>query len=182
MSEGGRSVYKFLLLSLISALLIPTYFVLSSSMPILSFPEISIASVNCNSLNMSALSSHQQKLKIYGITKLKTVFILLSDIRLSKSGLGTLSELSNLFLINPYCGYKLIHNSSKTNENILAIRLKLKGAELTSLVSMALTKIVMTFLTTFIMCFQMSLICQLLWGGTESESETFISGNTYYTS
>ena len=152
MSEGGRSICRFLLLYLASVSLIYPDFVSFSSMPILSFPEISIASVNCNSLNMSALSSHQQKLKIYGITKLKTDFILLSDIRLSKSGLGTLTELSNLFLINPYCGYKFIHNSSKNargvgilikydlpisvlaeardeNENILAIRLKLKGAE-----------------------------------------------------
>ena len=87
MSEGGRSVYRFLLFSLVSASFFQTDFVPFSTMPILSFPEISIASVNCNSLNMSALSSHQQKLKIYGITKLKTDFILLSAIRLSKSGL-----------------------------------------------------------------------------------------------
>ena len=51
---------------------------------LLTFPEISISSLNCNSLNMSTFSSVHQKQKIYAITKLKSDFILLSDIRLGK--------------------------------------------------------------------------------------------------
>ena len=45
------------------------------------FPELSVSSVNCNSLNMSTSSKHNQIKKIYGITKLKSDVILLSDIQ-----------------------------------------------------------------------------------------------------
>ena len=51
---------------------------------VLSFPAISVASINCNSLNVSTITSYHQTLKIHGIVQLKTDIILLSDIRLGK--------------------------------------------------------------------------------------------------
>ena len=54
-----------------------------------SFLQITISSVNCCSLNMSTVTSANQKLKIYGITKLKTDFILMSDIRLGSKNNGS---------------------------------------------------------------------------------------------
>jgi hypothetical protein len=41
------------------------------------FPTISVSSINCNSLNMSNLGNINHKLKIYGITRLKSDIILL---------------------------------------------------------------------------------------------------------
>jgi hypothetical protein len=49
------------------------------------FPTISVSSINCNSLNMSNLGNINHKLKIYGITRLKSDIILLSDIRLNSN-------------------------------------------------------------------------------------------------
>jgi len=60
------------------------------------FPKISISSVNCNSLNMSSVTKTLHLRKIYGIVKLKTDIILLSDIRLcNKSGESDLKSLAN---------------------------------------------------------------------------------------
>jgi hypothetical protein len=64
------------------------YFILTvlSAMPIVTqIPEITISAVNCNSLNMSASSANLHKLKIYGITSLKSDIILLSDTRLANN-------------------------------------------------------------------------------------------------
>ncbi len=49
------------------------------------FPAVTVASVNCNSLNMSSVGSFNHKLKLYGITSLKSDIIMLSDIRLSNN-------------------------------------------------------------------------------------------------
>ena len=66
------------------------------------FPELSIASINCNSLNMSVTSKINQTKKIYGITKLKTDIIFLSDIRLCNKNLVSASnDLTKIFRINP---------------------------------------------------------------------------------
>jgi exonuclease III len=83
------------------------------------FPKISISSVNCNSLNMLSASSNVHIRKIYGIVKLKTDKIFLSDIRVcKKSGIADLNNLYNTLLINPYCSYKLIHNSRKNSRGV----------------------------------------------------------------
>ena len=87
--------------------------------PLLAFPEITFSSLNCNRLNMSTISSVRQKQKIYAITKLKTDFIFLSDIRLG--GLtheNKITELENSLLFNPHEGYKLIHNSNKSSRGV----------------------------------------------------------------
>jgi exonuclease III len=116
-------------------------------------PELSISAVNCNSLNMSASSSNLHKLKIYGITSLKTDIILLSDTRLANNpGVLCLNAITNSFLVNPYGAYTPIFNSTQNKrgvgillrnacdfsvlqlerdpkENILLARLCIKGNE-----------------------------------------------------
>jgi exonuclease III len=83
------------------------------------FPLITISSVNCNSLNMSSTASNLHIQKIYGIVKLKSDVIFLSKIRLcNKAGIADLKNLSNTLLINPYCSYKMIHNSSKNSRGV----------------------------------------------------------------
>ena len=122
-----------------------------TSTTIYTFPEISVSAINCNSLNMSTLSSHQQTLKIYGIVQLKTDFIILSDIRLG-SKKNDISIINKMFLTNPYCSYNFLHNSSSScrgvgilikstlnvsvlaeardkHENILALRVLQQGSE-----------------------------------------------------
>ena len=117
-------------------------------------PPITISSINCCSLNMSTISSSHHKLKLYGITKLKSDFILLSDIRLGSKSLGgnCLAQLENTFAVNPYGAYSLFSNSSRNmrgvgilvkkslsfsviaeardqEENILALHLSTAGRE-----------------------------------------------------
>ena len=83
------------------------------------FPPLTIASINCNSLNMSVTSRVNQKRKIYGIVKLKTDIIFMSDIRLCNKNLVSLgSELKKLFLINPYQAYEFIHNSKRSKRGV----------------------------------------------------------------
>ena len=83
------------------------------------FPEFSFSSINCNSLNMSLISSNHQRLKIYGIVKLKTDFILLSDIRLNTANNGNnVQKLQNIFQINPYQSYNLLHNSVSNSRGV----------------------------------------------------------------
>ena len=118
---------------------------------VITFPEISVSSINCNSLNVSTITSYHKKLKIHSIVKLKTDYIILSDIRLgSKKHIA--DDMSKMFLTNPYCSYKFFYNSSlnsrgvgiliKNNlniavlgeardsrENILALRILQQGIE-----------------------------------------------------
>ncbi len=59
------------------------------------------------------------RVKIYGITKLKTNIIFLSDIRLSnKSGVTDTASVSRNFLVNPYCSYKFFYNSSLNKRGV----------------------------------------------------------------
>ena len=85
----------------------------------LNFPEITISSINCNSLNISQDCSKHQMLKIYGITKLKTDIILLSDIRLN-SNIRKAETLSicKTFFTNPYCSYDFFYNSQKNSRGV----------------------------------------------------------------
>ena len=83
------------------------------------FPKISISAINCNSLNMSTAAKTQHLRKIYGIVKLKTDIIFLSDIRLcNKAGLSNINQLATSLSINPYCAYKIIHNSRKNSRGV----------------------------------------------------------------
>ena len=63
------------------------------------FPELSVASINCNSLSMSVTSKSNQIKKIYGITKLNKDIIFLSDIRLCNKNLILASnDCSKIFI------------------------------------------------------------------------------------
>ena len=54
-----------------------------------------------------------QKNKLYGITKLRTDIIFISDLRLSNRNLGSnIEEFKANFLMNPYGAYKFLYNSS----------------------------------------------------------------------
>ena len=68
--------------------------------------NLSFSSLNCNSRNMSQCTSQIQKLKIYGICKLRTDFILLSDIRMvCKNKASMVSTVMDIFKTNPYKSY-----------------------------------------------------------------------------
>jgi len=71
---------------------------------LLNFPPLNIGSLNCNSLNLSTVTSRHQRLKVYTITKLKKDFIFLSDIRLKPNDPAT-KEIEKQFLVNPFCSY-----------------------------------------------------------------------------
>ena len=77
------------------------------------FPQLSFDSINCNSLNVSSITSYHHKLKLYGITKLKTEVIFLSDIRLGKPG-PSIDKVQRTFLVNPYCPYDFFFNSKNS--------------------------------------------------------------------
>jgi exonuclease III len=81
--------------------------------------NLTFAAINCNSLNMSHVSKKNQALKIHGITKLKTDFILLSDIRLSNKNLVSVAEdVSRVFSTNVNKSYRFYHNSTKNKRGV----------------------------------------------------------------
>jgi exonuclease III len=82
-------------------------------------PKITIASVNCNSQNMSSIGNLNHLLKVYGVTSLKADIIFLSDIRLcNQAGVSNISELINSFRTNPHCSYKFFHNSHSNKRGV----------------------------------------------------------------
>ena len=87
------------------------------------FPHYSIAAINCNSLNISTISSCHFKLKLYGIVKLRTDFILLSDTRLNcEIRSQDVRTVNKTFLVNPYKSYNFFHNSLSAGKHIYNIR------------------------------------------------------------
>jgi exonuclease III len=83
------------------------------------FPKITIASINCNSLNISSMGSFNQKLKIYGVASLRTDLIFMSDIRLCNAqGVSSSNEICQSFRINPYGAYTFIHNSHSNKRGV----------------------------------------------------------------
>ena len=81
------------------------------------FPLWTFSSINCNSLNVSNITSYHHKLKLYGITKLKSSIILLSDIRLGSS-IPSINQIQKTFLVNPYCPYDFHYNSTKNSRGV----------------------------------------------------------------
>lgn len=60
--------------------------------------QLSFGSINCNSLNITTNSSFQKNLKLYGICKLKSDIIFLSDIRLNtNNGLAKANDVEKNF-------------------------------------------------------------------------------------
>jgi exonuclease III len=81
-------------------------------------PNLTVSSINCNSLNVSNLSSLHHKLKLYSITKLKTDIILLSDTRVNDKNKVTMSHLSKTFLTNPNAQYDYFSNSTHSSRGV----------------------------------------------------------------
>jgi exonuclease III len=111
--SGAGSGFRFLFFSLIT--------ILSGVMvDILGFRHnITVSSINCNSLNCSISSKQNQNLKINGITKLGSDIILLGDIRLSNKNLTSCAdEVKKLFLVNMFDAYELIYNSSLNKRGV----------------------------------------------------------------
>jgi len=80
---------------------------------------LSVSSINCNSLNMSNTGSLHHKLKMYGITKLKSDIILLCDIRLSNSqNVPNTIPAKVTFRTNPYGSYEFYSNSTKNKRGV----------------------------------------------------------------
>ena len=94
--------------------------------------DITFSCINCNSLNMSKTTTTNQKRNVYGISKLKTDIIFLSDIRLANRNLTTNTEqIANFFRVNPYCSYKLVFNSTKNKRGTgILIKSSLQFTEL----------------------------------------------------
>jgi exonuclease III len=120
---------------------------------------LTVSSINCNSLNMSSTGSFNHKLKMYGITKLRTDIIFMCDIRLSNpQNVTTRSQAELTFRTNPYGAYEFYCNSTRnkrgvgilikknsdfrvleekrdTDENIIVLRLLHQGSNRELLVS-----------------------------------------------
>jgi len=88
------------------------------------FPPLSLSTINCNSLNDSSIGTMSHKVKLYGITKLGSDIIFLSDIRLCNSrGISSNAPLHDTFRINPYNSYKFFHQS-RSNKRGVGILIK----------------------------------------------------------
>jgi exonuclease III len=100
----------------------PLFLFLSSLlwlMTMYDFGELSIACINCNSLNMSNSAKWNQTLKVCGITKVKSDIIFLSDTRLSNKNLVSAEDdIKYSFLHNPYGRYNAVFNSTKNKRGV----------------------------------------------------------------
>jgi exonuclease III len=84
-----------------------------------SISHLTFASINCNSLNMSEQSSIHHLIKLYGVVKLKTDIIFMSDIRLCNArGISNSTKIENSFLTNPYCSYRFLSQSSSNKRGV----------------------------------------------------------------
>jgi hypothetical protein len=84
-----------------------------------SAPQITFASINCNAPNMSEQTSLHHLIKLYGVVKLKTDVIFMSDIRLKNArGIANISKIENSFRTNPYCAYRFFHQSNSNKRGV----------------------------------------------------------------
>ena len=91
----------------------------TSNIMVSTMPVLTVSSINCNSLNMSVTSKHNQLKKIFGITKLKTDVILLSDIRLCNRNLVSASnDCSKIFHTNRYRSYSFFFHSTMAKRGV----------------------------------------------------------------
>ena len=68
---------------------------------------------------MSVTSKQNQIRKIYGIVKLKTDIIFLSDVRICNRNLvNGISDILCVFQINPYQSYNFVYNSSSNKRGV----------------------------------------------------------------
>jgi len=77
------------------------------------------SAINCNSLNMASSLQNIQVRKLYGIVKLRTDIIFLSDVRIKCKNLVSNSEnIEKIFRINPYRSYNFFFNSSQNRRGV----------------------------------------------------------------
>jgi hypothetical protein len=115
---GDHPLYLFLTVILLSSLS-GAGEILHIDMDVSNFPNLSISSINCNSLNMSGVGSLNHKLKIYGITRLRSDIIFLSDIRMNSiQNVSCIPQVKNSFRINPYAGYDFYYNSTMKKRGV----------------------------------------------------------------
>ncbi len=87
-------------------------------MPVI-FPNITVSSINCNSLNMLSVTKHSRIRKFYGIVDLKTDIIFESDIRTcNKAGHTDLHFIRDTFETNPYCSNNFYHQSVSNKRGV----------------------------------------------------------------
>jgi exonuclease III len=92
---------------------IPTPYNMFQNLP------VTVSCINANSLNMSCAAKWNQMLKIYGIAKLKTDFIFLSDVRMSNKNLvSAKNDIEKLLRCNPYQKYEIVSNSTKNKRGV----------------------------------------------------------------
>jgi exonuclease III len=84
-------------------------------------PAINFASINCNSLNVSNMSSLHHKMKIYGIAKLRKDIIFLSDVRVNSKNSVVMNSLKQSFLCNPYGKFEIFLNSTSSSSRGVGI-------------------------------------------------------------
>jgi len=85
----------------------------------INFPKITVASLNCNSLNMATVNKQTKIRKFYGIVSLKTDIIFVSDIRMcNKGGVSDIKFIRNIFSTNPYCSYNFYHHSRSSSRGV----------------------------------------------------------------
>jgi exonuclease III len=83
------------------------------------FSGLDFACINVNSLNMSAGNKPQQMRKIYGIVKLKTDVIFMSDVRISNRNLVCSSnDVAYNFCNNSICSYKSFFHSTSNKRGV----------------------------------------------------------------
>jgi hypothetical protein len=80
---------------------------------------LTFSCINANSLNMSTSSKSNQDRKIYGITKLKTDFVFISDTRICNKNLVPAgNDICKMFRTNPYMQYQFFYNSSSNKRGV----------------------------------------------------------------
>jgi hypothetical protein len=80
---------------------------------------ISISCLNVNSLNMSTSNKPAHLKKLFGILKLKSDIILMSDVRISNRNLvSSKNDITNVLRSNQYGSYNPFFNSSSNKRGV----------------------------------------------------------------
>jgi len=81
--------------------------------------NLNFAAVNTNSLNVSSSKKDAQKHKLYGIAKLRSDIIFLSDIRVGESeNYSNEDPIRHTLKFNPYRSYDCVINSKKNSRGV----------------------------------------------------------------
>jgi hypothetical protein len=86
---------------------------------ICTYTGLSFACINVNSLNVSQANKPAQLRKLYGVLKLKTDFIFISDTRISNRNLvSSENDLISIFRNNQYGSYSTFFNSTSNKRGV----------------------------------------------------------------